>query len=92
MPMGPLKSMGPRVIVPPCPPRLGGPVRGSHILKDYMRESLNTFPNQFETKKSQQKVLPRQNCKAKTPLNQLECDSAIGLHLLQNADCAAQLL
>ena len=27
--------------------------------------------------------------KAKTPLNQLECDSAIGLHLLQKPDCAA---
>ena len=34
--------------------------------------------------------MPRRNCKAKTPLNQLECDSAIGLHLLQNPDCAAQ--
>ena len=35
------------------------------------------------------KVLPRQNCKVKTPLSQLECDSAVGLHLLQNPDCAA---
>ena len=26
MPMGPLKSMGPGVLVPPCPP-LGGPVQ-----------------------------------------------------------------
>ena len=32
---------------------------------------------------------PRRNCKAKTPINQLECDSAIGLHLLQNPVCAA---
>ena len=29
------------------------------------------------------------NCQAKTPLNQSECDLAIGLHLLQNPDCAA---
>ena len=33
--------------------------------------------------------MSRRNCKAKTPLNQLECDSAFGLHLLQNPDCAA---
>ena len=36
------------------------------------------------------KVLPRRNYEAKTPLNQSECDSAIGLHILQNPDCAAQ--
>ena len=35
------------------------------------------------------KVLLRRSCKAKTPLNPLECDLAIGLHLLQNPDCAA---
>ena len=34
--------------------------------------------------------MPRRNCNAKTPLNQLECDSADGVHLLQNPDCTAQ--
>ena len=24
-----------------------------------------------------------------TPLNQLDCDSAVGLHLIQNPDCAS---
>ena len=33
--------------------------------------------------------MPKRNCDAKTPLNQSECDSAIGLHLLQNPDCTA---
>ena len=44
----------------------------------------------IRNKEKPTKVIPRRNCKAKTPLNQLECDSAIGLHLLQNPDCAAQ--
>ena len=34
-------------------------------------------------------TLPKRNCKTKTPLNQLEYDSAIRLHLLQNRNCAA---
>ena len=49
-----------------------------------------SFANQFEITKMPSKVLPRQNCKAKTPLYQLECDWAIGLHIFQNPDCAAQ--
>ena len=47
------------------------------------------IPKSIRNKEKPRKVLPRRNCKAKTPLNQLECDSAIGLHLLPNADCAA---
>ena len=47
------------------------------------------IPKSIRNKQKPTKVLPRRNCKAKTPLNQLECDSAIGLHLLQNPDCAA---
>ena len=35
------------------------------------------------------KILPIRNCKAKTPPNQLEYDSAFGLHSSQNPDCAA---
>ena len=35
------------------------------------------------------KSLHGQNCKAKSSLNQLECNSAIGFHLLQNPNCAA---
>ena len=48
------------------------------------------FPKSIRNKEKPPKVLPRRNCKAKTPLNQLECDSAIRLLLLQNPDCAAQ--
>ena len=47
------------------------------------------IPKSIRNKEKPTKVLPRQNCKAKTPLNRLECDSSIGLHLLQNRDCAA---
>ena len=47
------------------------------------------IPKSIRNKEKPTKVLPRRNCKTKTPLNQLECDSAIGLHLLQNLDCAA---
>ena len=48
------------------------------------------IPKSFRNKAKPTKVLPRRNRKAKIPLNQLECDSAIVLHLLQNPDCAAQ--
>ena len=46
------------------------------------------IPKSIRNKEKPTKVLPRRNCKAKTPLHQMECDSAIGLHLLQNPDCA----
>ena len=36
----------------------------------------------IRNKEKPTKVLLEQNCKVKTPLNQLECDLAIGLHLL----------
>ena len=52
---------------------------------------MQTF-KKHETSHGSEKVenhWPRRSCKAKTPLNQLECDSAIGLHLLQNPDWAA---
>ena len=45
--------------------------------------------NQFEIKENPTKVLPKRNCKIATPLNQLDCDSAIGLHLIQHPDCAS---
>ena len=47
------------------------------------------IPKSIRNKEKPTKVLPRRNCKTKTPPNQLECDSAIGLHLLQNPNCAA---
>ena len=53
--------------------------------------AMQTF-KKHETSHGSEKVenhWPRRNCKAKTTLNQLECDSAIGLHLLQNPDWAA---
>ena len=52
------------------------------------RKLFNTFPKQFETKKKPANILPRHTCKAKTPINQLDCDSAIGLDLLHNSDFA----
>ena len=48
------------------------------------------IPKSIRNKEKPTKIWPRRNCKAKTPLNQLECDLAIGLHLLQNPDCTAQ--
>ena len=42
-----------------------------------------SFCRIIQYRKKPTKIWPRLNCKAKTPLNQLECDSAIGLHLLQ---------
>ena len=48
------------------------------------------IPKSIRNKEKPTKVLPRRNCKAETLLNQLERDSAIGLRLLQNPDCAAQ--
>ena len=46
------------------------------------------IPKSIRNKEKPTKVLPRRNRKANTTLNQLECDSAIGLHLLLNPDCA----
>ena len=54
------------------------PVRGLHILKIALR-IIQHISKSIQNKKKSTKVLPRRNCKAKTPLNQLECDSAIGL-------------
>ena len=47
------------------------------------------IPKSIRNKEKPTKVLPGRNCQAKTILNQLECNSAIGIHLLQNPDCAA---
>ena len=41
----------------------------------------------IRNKEKPTKVLLRRDCKAKIPLNQMECDSAIGLLLFQNPDC-----
>ena len=40
------------------------------------------IPKSIQNKKKPTKVLPWRNCKAKSPLYQLECNSAIGLHAL----------
>ena len=47
------------------------------------------IPKSIRNKEKPTKILPRRNCKANSSLNQFECDSVIGLHLLQNPDCAA---
>ena len=46
------------------------------------------FPKSIRNKGNPPTVLPKRNCKITTPLNQQDCDSAIGLHLIQNSDCA----
>ena len=57
--------------------------------QNYWRESFKHISKSIRNKENPTKVLSGRNCKPKTPLNQVECDSAIGLHLLQNPDCAA---
>ena len=47
--------------------------------REYTSLAAMYFQKAFKNKKKVNKILPRRNCKAKTPLNQLECDSAIGL-------------
>ena len=43
----------------------------------------------YDCKINPTKVLPKRNCKNITPLHQQDCGSAIGLHLIQNLDCAS---
>ena len=47
------------------------------------------IPKSIRDKENPTKVLLKRTCKITTPLNQLDCDSAIGLHLIQNPDCAS---
>ena len=47
------------------------------------------IPKSIRNKENPNKVLPKRNCKIATSLNQQDCDSAIGLHLIQNPDCAS---
>ena len=55
-----------------------------------LQEKINQhIPKSIRNKEKPTRVLPQQNCKAKTPLKLLECDSAVELPLLQNPDCAA---
>ena len=56
-----------------------------------LQERINQhIPQSIRNKEKPTKALPRRNCYVKTPINQLEWELAIGLHLLQNPDCAAQ--
>ena len=61
-----------------------------HVGRTSLRLQERNHSTHSQINEKPTKVLPRRNSKAKTPLNQLECDSAIGLHLLQNPDCAAR--
>ena len=47
-------------------------------------------PKSIRNNENPTKVLPKRNCKITTPLNQQDCDLAIGLHLIQNPDCASR--
>ena len=60
-----------------------------HTILKTARENHSTHSQINSKQEKPTKVLPKRNCKAKTSLNQSECDSANGLHLLQNPDCAA---
>ena len=46
------------------------------------------IPKSIRNKENPTKVLPKRNCKITTSLNQQDCDSPVGLHLIQNPDCA----
>ena len=56
-------------------------------LKDSMMELHNTSRNSSETNPYPSRTLPTRNCKTKI-LSIHNCESAIGLHLLQNDECA----
>ena len=45
------------------------------------------IPKSIRNEESLNKVLPKRNCKITAPLNQHDCYSAIGLHLVENLDC-----
>ena len=60
--------------------------RTSLQLQDRINQHI---PKSIRNKENPTKVLPKRNCKITTPLNQLDCDSAIGLHLIQNPDSAS---
>ena len=60
--------------------------RTSLRLQDRINQHI---PKSVRNKENPIKVLPKRNCKITTPLNQLDCDSAIGLHLIQNPGCAS---
>ena len=49
-------------------------------------------PKSIRNKENPIKVLPKRNYKITTPLNQQDCHSAIGLHLIQHPDCASPYL
>ena len=59
--------------------RLGLKVSFFRLYFKIMSAQMEHLPSLFHEEKTT-KALPRRNCKAKTPLNQLECDLAIGLH------------
>ena len=55
-----------------------------------LRDRINQhIPKSIRNKENPTKVLLKRNCKITTSLNQQDCDSAIGLHLIQNLDCAS---
>ena len=60
--------------------------RTSLRLQDRINQHI---PKSIRNIENPTKVLPKRNCKITTPLNQLDCDSAIGLHLIQHPDCAS---
>ena len=60
--------------------------RTSLRLQDRINQHI---PKSIRNKENLTKVFPKRNCKITSPLNQQDCDSAIGLHLIQNPDCAS---
>ena len=55
-----------------------------------LQNRINQYiPKSIRNKENPTKVLPKCICKITTPLNQQDCDSAIGVHLIQNPGCAS---
>ena len=67
---------------------LGLSVRGSHILR-ITEKNHSTYYQINSKQKKANKSYAKTKLQSQNSLNQLECDSAIGLLLLQNPDCPA---
>ena len=59
--------------------------RTSLRLQDRINQHVPSF---IRNKQQPDKILPPRQCKKKISVTQQQCDSAIGLHLLQNKACA----
>ena len=57
----------------------------------HLEERINQHALNFIRRKQQPtKILPEQKCKIRSTATHHQCGSAIGLHLMQNPECATQ--